>query len=83
MDQSTEEISMVPTKSNDKIMMERSKEIVTTKNSYQLLFEGKVEVCAKGETDEDVLNLCEILRDLYAKVYKLQSQLSNISPNKE
>jgi len=47
-------------------------------DSYQNLVEGKIELYVKNDKD-DHLNICHILRDLYAKIYKLQSELLELS----
>ena len=82
MDQSSSEIMMTPTqtKEDGKEIEEVKRE--PCKNSYQVLFEGRAEVKAQGEFMDEI-NLCELLRDLYSKIYKLESQVLPLLPNKE
>lgn len=47
-------------------------------SSYQNLVEGKCELIAKHPDTEDKLNVTELLRDLYQKVYKIEQRLLKI-----
>lgn len=48
-------------------------------SSYQNLVEGKLELIFKSEKDEELkINFSELLRDLYKKVYGLQTELSSL-----
>tara|TARA_R110002126_G_scaffold39351_3_gene116853 strand:- start:257 stop:454 length:198 start_codon:yes stop_codon:yes gene_type:complete len=49
--------------------------------SFQNLMEGKVEAFVKNEAEE-VINICELFRDLYQKIYTLTAEV-NKKANKE
>jgi len=42
-------------------------------NSFQHLMEGKVEVFAKNDENGCVVNISELIRDLYKKLYALET----------
>jgi hypothetical protein len=48
-------------------------------SSYQNLVEGKLELIFKAEKDEELkINYSELLRDLYKKVYSLESMVQRL-----
>jgi hypothetical protein len=48
-------------------------------SSYQNLVEGKLELIFKSEKDEELkINFSELMRDLYKKVYSLQTEISSL-----
>ena len=52
---------------------------VTTENSYQLLMEGKSELHVKKSEDcTDQLSVTKLLRDLYNKIYELESRIAKV-----
>lgn len=51
------------------------KEIPNKESSYQVLMEGQCEVVAKNEKSGANLNITELLRDLYLKVYKINETI--------
>jgi len=42
-------------------------------NSFQNLMEGKVEMFAKNDENGCVVNISELIRDLYKKLYALET----------
>lgn len=42
-------------------------------NSYQLLMEGKMDVIVSNKEKDEHLNLSKLLRDLYGKIYAVES----------
>lgn len=45
-------------------------------NSYQLLIEGKMDVIVSNKESDEHLNISKLIRDLYVKIYKLESLLN-------
>lgn len=52
-------------------------------SSYQLLVEKKLEFIIKSDKDDQIsINISELLRDLYIKIYKLEAAYHELK-NKE
>lgn len=49
-------------------------------DSYQHLFEGKVEVLVEDKEKLRVMNISHLLRNLYQKIYELEAKLDKLSP---
>jgi hypothetical protein len=48
--------------------------------SYQHLFEGKVEVLVEDKEKLRVMNISHLLRNLYQKIYEVEAKLDKLSP---
>jgi len=49
-------------------------------DSYQHLFEGKVEVLVEDKEKLRVMNISHLLRNLYTKIYELEAKIDKLSP---
>jgi hypothetical protein len=48
-------------------------------NSFQNLTEGKLEVIVSNQEKTNFMNVSELLRDLYNKIYELQAKIDKLT----
>jgi hypothetical protein len=47
------------------------------RSSYQNLMEGRAEIVLKNEATDSILNVSELLRDLYKSIYDLKLRIDS------